>query len=161
MSCGVRFATFFLTVAISLTGQQGSSSPAQGSGQKVPSDDPTGMFTFLHDGEFIQLLLEDGKLTGLISRFGESDSDKGQFIDQFFEKASLEGDHLKFTTKPVHGVWYQFDGTLSVAPGKQAGQEGYRVMKGTLVRHGEDTKGAEKASQKQVEFKSFPGNMGR
>lgn len=152
-----------LTAAAGLVlfGQQAPFTVAQSSSPKIPADDPSGMFTFLRDGEFVQLLLEDGKLTGLISRFGESDSDKGQFIDQFFSKASLDGEHLRFATKTVHGIWYEFDGILSVAPGKQTGQEGYRIIKGTLTRHAEDAKGTDKASQRQVEFKSFPGNMGR
>src|SRR5215471_77876 len=56
----------------------------------------SGMFTFLKEGEFVQLTVDDGKLSGFVSRFGDTESDKGQFIDQFFEKASLEGDHLHF-----------------------------------------------------------------
>jgi hypothetical protein len=117
---------------------------------------PSGMFTFLKDGEFVQISLEDGKLTGFISRFGETDSDKGQFIDQFFDKASLEGEHLYFKTKTVHALWYELDGTLTVVPGKQVGDEGYRVIRGKLTLHAGDSKGNERASEKTVEFKSFP-----
>ena len=118
--------------------------------------DLSGMFTFLKEGEFVQLTVEDGKLSGFISRFGETESDKGQFIDQFFDKASLEGDHLYFKTKTVHGMWYELDGTLAVTPGKQPGQEGYRVIRGKLTLHAGDAKGTERASEKTVEFKSFP-----
>ena len=74
------------------------------------------MFTFLKEGEFVQLTVEDGKLSGFVSRFGDTDSDKGEFIDQFFDKASLEGDHLYFKTKTVHAVWYELDGTLTRSP---------------------------------------------
>src|ERR1017187_7306167 len=59
-----------------------------------PATNPSGMFTFLKEGEFVQITLEDGALSGFISRFGETESDKGQFIDQFFDKATLEGDRL-------------------------------------------------------------------
>jgi hypothetical protein len=129
--------------------QTSSSTPAN------PAD-LSGMFTFLKEGEFVQLSVEDGKLSGFISRFGETESDKGQFIDQFFDKASLEGDHLYFKTKTVHGMWYELDGTLAVTPGKQAGQEGYRVIRGKLTLHASDAKGTERATEKTVEFKSFP-----
>ena len=121
-----------------------------------PATNPSGMYTFLKEGEFVQLTLEDGTLSGFISRFGETDSDKGQFIDQFFDKASLEGEHLYFKTKMVHALWYELDGTLTVVPGKQVGDEGYRVIRGKLTLHAGDSKGNERASEKTVEFKSFP-----
>jgi hypothetical protein len=135
--------------------------PSVVTGQNLPASavnpaDLSGMFTFLKEGEFVQLTVEDGKLSGFISRFGDTDSDKGQFIDQFFDKTSLNGDHLYFKTKTVHALWYEFDGTLDVATGKHAGEEGYRVMRGKLTLHAADTKGAEHPSEKTVEFKSFP-----
>jgi len=128
---------------------------AQASALANPND-PSGMFTFLKEGEFVQLTLEDGILSGFISRFGETDSDKGEFIDQFFDKASLEGDHLYFKTKTVHANWYELDGTLTVVPGKHVGDEGYRVIRGKLTLHASDAKGKESASEKTVELKSFP-----
>ena len=123
--------------------------------------DVSGTYTFLREGEFVQLTVDDGKLSGYISRFGDTESDKGQFIDQFFDKTSLVGDRLTFNTKTVHGVWYAFNGRVTVTPGKQPDSEGYRVMKGTLVQHTADQKAAEKVMQRQVEFKSFPSDMGK
>jgi hypothetical protein len=133
--------------------------PAIACAQRVAptsANDPSGMYTFLKEGEFVQLTVEDGKLSGFVSRFGDTDSDKGEFIDQFFDKASLEGNHLSFKTKTVHAVWYQFDGTVSVEPGKKVGDEGYRVIRGKLTLHASDTKGNDSASEKTVEFKLFP-----
>jgi len=127
----------------------------------VLAKDMSGMYTFLRDGEFVQLTIDDGKLSGYISRFGETESDKGQFIDQFFDRTSLVGDRLTFNTKTVHGVWYDFTGRVLIAQGKQPDSEGYRIMKGTLVQHTTDDKGADKAMQREVEFKSFPANMGK
>ena len=114
------------------------------------------MFSFLREGEFVQLTVEDGQLSGFVSRFGDSDTDKGQFIDQFFDKASIQGEHLTFKTKTVHAVWYEFDGTLTTVTGKQKGDEGYRVLRGKLTMHTADAKGADHASEHTVEFKSFP-----
>ena len=127
----------------------------------APADDPSGMYTFLREGEFVQLTVEGGKVSGYISRFGDTDSDKGQFIDQFFDKASLAGDHLSFNTKTVHGVWYDFTGVITITPGKQPGQEDYRVIKGTLVQHATDAGDKDKTEQRHVDLKSFPQDMSK
>jgi hypothetical protein len=116
----------------------------------------SGAFAFLKEGEFVQITVEDGQLSGFVSRFGDTDSDKGQFIDQFFDKTSLQGGHLYFKTKTIHAVWYEFDGTLSVVNGKQKSDEGYRVLRGKLTVHTADAKGADHASERTVELKSFP-----
>jgi len=43
-----------------------------------PADDYSGMYSFLQDGEFVQLSVEDGtRVSGFISRFGDSESDHG------------------------------------------------------------------------------------
>ena len=125
------------------------------------SDDPSGMYSFLRDGEFVQLTIDDGKLSGYISRFGDTESDKGTFIDQFFDKASLDGNRLLFATKTVHGTWYEFTGAITKAPGKQPAQEGYRIIKGTLVQHMTDASKADKPRQREVEFKSFPQDLSK
>jgi hypothetical protein len=135
--------------------------PSQKGGAVDPENDPSGMYSFLKEGEYLQLTFNGGELSGFISRFGDSDSDKGQFIDQFFTKGSLNGDHLSFATKIVHGIWYEFDGTIQRQPGKQTNQEGYRVLKGTLKQHSTDAKGADKARERSVEFKSFPEGVSR
>ena len=120
------------------------------------SPDLSGMFTFLKEGEFVQLTVEEGQLSGLVSRFGDTADDRGQFIDQFFDKASLQGDHLYFKTKTVHALWYEFDGTLATVASKQKGEEGYRVLKGKLTLHSLDAKDVDHISERSVEFKSFP-----
>ena len=123
------------------------------------SSDLSGTYTFLREGEFVQLTVDEGRLSGYVSRLGDTDSDRGQIVDQFFDKASLQGDRLTFNTKVIHGVWFEFNGTMSTAPGKKPGEEGYRIIKGTLVEHVTDANGAEKAMQRQVDFKSFPADL--
>ena len=115
------------------------------------------MYTFLKEGEFVQLNVEDGKLSGFVSRFGDTDSDKGEFIDQFFDKASLDGNHISFKTKTVHAVWYEFDGTVSVEPGKKVGEEGYRVIRGKLTLHAQRRQGQRTAPVRgQLSSNCFP-----
>jgi hypothetical protein len=149
-----------VTFAVAI--QQPPSSAAPNGGKtKDSADDPSGTYSFLRDGEFLQLTLDDGKLSGYISRFGDTESDKGTFIDQFFDKGSLDGDHLSFTTKTVHGTWYGFTGVITRTPGKQPAQEGYRVIKGNLVQHMMDANNADKPQQHEVEFKSFPRDLSK
>src|SRR6266480_3906681 len=77
------------------------------------ADDYSGMYAFLRDGEFVQLTVEEkGKVTGFISRYGDSESDKGVFLNQFFKSGKLEGNKLVFTTEQVHGVWFEFTGSV-------------------------------------------------
>ncbi len=71
----------------------------------------SGMYTFLKEGEFVQITVEDEfSVSGFISRFGESESDKGTFLDQFFKTGKLEGNKLTFTTQLIHGVGFDFKG---------------------------------------------------
>ena len=52
-------------------------------------EDYSGMYSFVKDGEFIQITEEDkGAVSGFISRYGDSDADKGAFIDQFVKSGT-------------------------------------------------------------------------
>src|SRR5215472_19002296 len=91
--------------------------------QAKPADRPgteySGMYSFLKEGEFVQVTVEDdGRVTGFVSRYGDLESDKGAFLDHFFKNAALVGGQLSFTTQVVHGVWFQFKGTIGRGPGK-------------------------------------------
>ncbi len=120
----------------------------------------SGMYTFLRDGEFVQITVEDkGKLTGFISRYGDLESDRGAFLDQFFKQGSLDGHNLRFTTDEVHGVWFEFQGTADRGPGKTVDDEGYYVLKGTLTQHSTDANHKEVAKSRDVVFKSFPQDV--
>jgi hypothetical protein len=154
-------AILLILSAAPLSAQQPSATQDSQAAPVAAADSPVGMYSFLREGEFVQLTVEDGKLSGFISRFGDSSSDKGAFINQFFDKTSLNGDRLTFTTKTVHGVWYDFAGTVNIVPGKKPAEEGYRVLQGTLTQHTSDVSGTGKAMQRKVEFKSFPPDLGR
>src|SRR5262249_51925692 len=67
--------------------------------------DYSGMYTFLKEGEFVQLTVESGILLGFISRTGDLDSDRGVYLDQFFEKGKISGTQISFNTKVLHGTW--------------------------------------------------------
>src|SRR5579872_4050067 len=138
-------------------------SVASASPQSPPpaTDDYSGMYTFLQEGEFIQVTVEEqGKVSGFISRFGDSDTDKNEFLDQFFESGKLESSHLTFTTKNVHGTWFTFDGTVGRGSGKKPEDEGYYVIRGTLNRFRSDAdKKNTTQDSRSEEFKSFPRDV--
>jgi hypothetical protein len=153
----MKFGLFLLAVFLVVWPcfAQQAAAPASSAAQ-----DYSGMYSFLKDGEFIQINLEDGgSVTGFISRYGDADSDRGAFLDQFFKTAKLEGANLDFATKTVHGVWYQFKGQFIRGDGKNPGDEAFYVLKGTLT---ENTTGADQkanSTSRNVSFKSFPRNL--
>lgn len=96
------------------------------------AEDISGMYSFVKEGEFLQITLDKNAVTGYISRMGDSDSDNGVFLDQFFLKADVQGHDVSFTTRQLHGVWYEFKGRFSRGPGKTKGDDAYYILRGTL-----------------------------
>jgi len=125
-----------------------------------PAEDYSGMYSFLQDGEFVQLNIEDaGQVTGFISRYGDLQSDHGQFLDHFFKPGTLDGRNLAFTTQTVHGVWYEFTGTIERGPGKRPGDEAYYLLKGKLTQNTTDPNKKTSSKSREVAFKSFPQDL--
>ena len=118
----------------------------------------SGMYTFLKDGEFVQISVEDeGRVTGFVSRYGEGDSDKGAFLDQFFRSGKLDGDKLTFSTETVHGMWFEFKGAVERGEGKNPSDEAYYVLKGTLTDNTSDAEKKVTTHTREVVMKQFPG----
>jgi hypothetical protein len=117
----------------------------------------SGMYSFLRDGEFVQITVEDeGNVTGFVSRYGDGESDRGSFLDHFFKEGKLSGNNISFITKPVHGVWFGFHGIVDRGEGKNVGDEAYYVLKGTLTENGTDEAKKTTSQSRDVVFKSFP-----
>src|SRR5229473_1883956 len=122
-----------------------------------PPDDYSGMYSFLREGEFVQITIEDkGSVSGFISRFGDSESDRGTFLNQFFKSGKCEGTKLSFTTDSVHGVWFTFEGSFGRGPGKKPEEEGYYLLRGALTRFSTAAEKKTVSQITQVELKSFP-----
>jgi hypothetical protein len=96
------------------------------------AEDISGMYSFVKEGEFLQINLDRNSVTGYISRMGDSDTDNGVFLDQFFARADVQGHDVSFTTRPLHSVWYEFKGNFSRGPGKTKGDDSYYILRGTL-----------------------------
>src|SRR4029077_7813642 len=121
----------------------------------------SGMYTFLKEGESVQVTVEDGgNVTGFVSRYGDGDSDKGAFLDQFFKSGKLDGNKLSFITETVHGVWFDFKGTVERGEGKNPGDEAYYVLKGTLTQNSSDVNNKVNSRAVDVAFKMFPQDAG-
>ena len=99
--------------------------------------------------------ITDGKVDGYISRLGDSETDRDTVLNHYLAKASLTGDKLTFTSKPVHAVWYEFSGTIGRGPAKNRAEDGYYQIVGTLIEHRQKNGKEESARQRQVVFKLF------
>jgi hypothetical protein len=119
--------------------------------------DYSGMYSFQREGEFIQLTIDEKSgVSGFISRFGDSENDRGVFLNQFFKSGKLSGNKLDFTTEIVHGISFSFDGTAERGPGKKMDEEAYYLLRGTLTRNTNDSGKVTGSQSTHVEFKSFP-----
>lgn len=149
------FASILVLIcAVAACAQQPPAKPAE----PAPAD-ISGMYTFLREGEFVEVDVEEGgRVSGFISRFGDSESDRGAFLDQMFSKGSLQDKKLTFTTREVHGVFFEFTGTVQRGEGKEPGSEAYYVLKGTLIQTTLDENKKPTAKSRTVEFKSFPAD---
>jgi hypothetical protein len=148
----------FIVLALALLSSpliaQNSSTPA------APAENYSGMYTFMRDGEFVQVTMEDaGNVTGFVSRYGDSDGDRGAFLDQFFKQGRLDGHKLSFTTETVHGVWFEFAGTVDRGEGKTPADEAYHMIKGTLTDFRTNADKKVSSNSHDVTFKSFPQDV--
>ena len=152
---------YFILGAVLLTCMlSGGQNPAPTSPTPKPANNYSGMYSFLQDGEFVQLTVEDkGNVTGFISRYGDLESDRGEFLDLFFKSGKLDGQNLSFTTQTVHGVWYEFKGTVERGSGKNPGDEAYYLLKGTLTQNNTDADKKTSSKSRDVTFKSFPQDL--
>jgi len=151
----MKLAAIFLLILIACSSLLAAQNPAQGS--TPVAQNYSGMYSFLQDGEFVQITVEDeGRVTGFISRYGDSESDRGAFLDQFFREGKLTGNKLSFSTETVHGVWYDFKGTVERGDGKTSEDQAYYVLKGTLTENRSDADKKVASKSREVIFKSFP-----
>ncbi len=148
------FAAFLLLAVLPAAAQAAPPSA-------VPGSEYSGMYSFLRDGEFVQVTIEDqGRVTGFISRYGDLESDRGEFLDHFFKPGSkLVGKKLTFTTETVHGIWFEFRGTIERGDGKKPGDEAYYVLKGTLTENSSDEAKKTSSRSREVTLKSFPQDV--
>jgi hypothetical protein len=156
----IVMAVLRFTAAAQQTGQDKAADHSRAEKNPQPGRAYSGMYTFLKEGEFVQVSVEeDGRVTGFISRFEDEGSDQGAFVDQFFKTAKLDDNKLSFSSKVVHGVWFEFRGTVERGDGKNPGDEAYYVLKGTLIQNSTDADNKVNSRSREVEFKMFPHDV--
>jgi hypothetical protein len=143
----------FVVLVLALSSAQENQAPAPAR----PGAEYSGMYNFLREGEFVQVTVEDeGHVTGFISRYGDLESDRGAFLDHFFKQGKLDGNKLTFMTETVHGIWFEFRGTVERGEGKKAGDEAFHMLKGTLTEYATDAAKKTTSRSREVALKSFP-----
>lgn len=157
MKTGRKIVVFILcfvaVAAAQKTGKNKGQAPASANSSVAGVEDISGMYSFLRDGEFVQINLDQSGLSGYISREGTLESDRGEFLDQFFIKASLHGHDLSFLTKPVHGIWFEFKGRFDRGPARTKLEDSYYVLRGTLTEFTADADLKSTSHSREVEFK--------
>ena len=132
--------------------QNQPAAPAPGAGNPA-AEDISGMYSFVNDGEFVQINLEPAGVSGYVSSHGELESDRGVFLDHFFSSASVHGHDVVFATKPVHGVWFEFKGRFDRGKAKDKTEDGYYVLRGSLTEFVTDAAKKTTSRSREVEFK--------
>lgn len=158
----VTWVVFFCLCGVASIAQSPPpSSDPKASKPTTDGKDYAGMYTFLKEGEFVQITVEDdGSVSGFISRFAEGESDRGELLDQFFKSGKLDGNKLSFTTELVHGVAFDFKGVVERGDGKTPGDDAYFVLKGTLTENVTDVNKKVTAHMRDVVLKMFPQDAG-
>ncbi len=110
-----RRLLLLLTLALLATSAAGAQNKSRATRKASPQpapaspdgvvEDYSGMYTFLKEGEFVQITIESGLLLGFISRTGDLDSDRGVYLDQFFDKGKISGNQISFNSQSQSDAW--------------------------------------------------------
>ncbi len=141
--------------------QQNQSQNQNGGGQSPAkhATDYSGMYSFLRDGEFVQLTVEDqGHVIGFVSRYASAEADDG-FVEHYLKSGKLDGNRLEFMSETVRGVSFEFRGTVERGEGKTRSDEAYYVLHGTLVENTTDEARKTSSHSREVVLKSFPQDL--
>jgi hypothetical protein len=149
----------FVLLSWMLAAAQANPAPKSAPRPAVPGSEYAGMYSFLREGEFVQITVEDqGRVIGLVSRYADPEGDGG-FLDQLFKSGKLDGNQLTFTTETAKGEWFEFRGTIDRGEGKSRADEAYYVLKGTLIENTIDEAKKASSHSSEVVLRSFPQNL--
>jgi hypothetical protein len=106
-------------------------------------------------GSVVEITIEqDGdraRLTGYVTRM-----DNGLAVTLFFERTSIQGSRVSFTTKAVHGMAYSFTGSVLRDPERtSAAETGFYRLAGEWTTTRNET-GNSAAETSHVSLKSTP-----
>ena len=115
----------------------------------LPNDAP-GEYMIDEEGSVVQITIENGMLDGYVSKLAEGNTSS---LTYFFDRTTVNGDRLTFTTKEIHGLWYSFDGTIVRGDAKTRQEDGFYRLKGAWVIHDAAQKSQ---SSSMISLKSTP-----
>src|SRR5258708_11412838 len=159
MSLGSKLGAFLVCLSVCGSAQAASNPseeappPASTAPANTAAEDISGMYSFLKDGEFLQINLDANGVSGVISRQGTQESDRGQFLDQVFSSGSVHGHDVAFATRQVHGVWFEFKGRFERGKAKDKTQDSFYLLHGTLTEFTTDANKKTTSRSRSVELK--------
>jgi hypothetical protein len=109
-------------------------------------DNASGEFTLDSHGSVIQITIEHGRLTGYVTQM-----DHDTALTLFFNKTSIHGKRVTFTTRAVHGLSYCFAGEIIRGDAEAPSLPGYYRLAGKLTTYRDGA-----PETKWVKLKSTP-----
>src|SRR5258708_40326526 len=87
---GACFTSFALLAGVGASAQEKTPPPETKAADR-PNAEYSGMHSFLKEGEFVQVTVEDaGRVIQFVSRYGDLDNDKGPSLDQSCKIVKLD-----------------------------------------------------------------------
>jgi hypothetical protein len=107
-----------------------SNLPNEASGSYALSPNPAEVIEMILNGDG-----DDVRLQGYLTRLGDGESDHGAPLTYFFARTTVSPAQLTFITRPVHGLWWSFAGTIERGSAQMSTEKGYYFLNGTLTEH--------------------------
>jgi hypothetical protein len=129
--------------------RRGESDEAQTPAAKGFSNLPdaaSGEYELDEQGSVIQITIEQNRLSGYVTKMEQETA-----LTLFFDRTSIEGNRLRFTTRTVHGLRYSFAGTIVRGDAANTTESGFYRLAGEWTAY----RGAARRTQR-VSLKSTP-----
>ena len=136
------------TPSLHSRGHNGTQEPPTraATGVSTLPDNASGEFTLDSHGSVIQITIEHNRLDGYITLMQGNNA-----LTLFFDKTSINGKRVTFTTRVVHGLSYAFAGKILRGDAEAPSLNGYYRLAGKLTINHDTT-----PQTKWVELKSTP-----
>ncbi|HTV06436.1 MAG TPA: hypothetical protein VME86_13800 [Acidobacteriaceae bacterium] len=109
----------------------------------------SGEFQLDDNGSVVQITIQNNRLVGYVTRIEGSAA-----LTLFFDKTSLEGSRITFTTYPVHDLHYGFKGEIVRGHAASPDQTGFYQMVGELTEYRDNL-----MQRRTVHLKSTPRTL--
>jgi hypothetical protein len=107
-----------------------SNLPDEASGSYALSPNPAEVIEIILNGQD-----DEVRLQGYLTRLGDGESDHGAPLTYFFVRTTVSPTQLTFITRQVHGIWWNFAGTIDRGSAQMSTAKGYYFLNGTLTEH--------------------------